>query len=358
MQTIKIALRLIFMLLSFLIVVVCSGQPYEIRAVNKGNGIIGVEMRSTGGTAPSTTNFITDITFGIKWSEGYNVDLANDLSTAYNIRKSGTRSSKNGYHFQAFYAESIPYLFPANWQPGNWIEILSVANTRTEIATGRFEIAEPGFDPSTNPNIGVDLLDYTPVINGAAEDVLLPIKLTSFKVVPTSKVIELQWSTSYELNSKGFQIERSDAANSKFKKIGWVESKGNGSSGHDYVFTDKDVTARIKYYYRLMLMDRDEQFKFSEVKTAMMEGTGRESIYIAPNPVGSMLQVYFDSDAIKRGVTVKVMDAKGAVLISQNQQPEGRARMDINVSTLAVGQYYIVVQKNKEILFSKSFQKR
>jgi hypothetical protein len=148
-------------------------QTYQIRTVNKGNGVIGVEMRASSGAAPTTNNYVTDIVFGLKWLSSYNINLSDAITTNYNIKKSDVEKQKGVYEYQAFYADFIPFKFPQNWQPNVWVEIMSIGNSQTGTGTGTFEIAEPGFDITTDPNFGVDLVDKTPVINGKAECVLI-----------------------------------------------------------------------------------------------------------------------------------------------------------------------------------------
>ncbi|WP_315823461.1 hypothetical protein [Paraflavitalea speifideaquila] len=129
-------------------------QTYEIRAVNKGGGVVGVEMRITAGAPPTTADYVTDLVFGLRWLASYNVDLVSTLSTDYHIAKSGLRKTQGAYHYQAFYADQTPFLFPANWTLNSWIELLSVRNTMTGSGVGTFEIAAVGFDLPPNPILG------------------------------------------------------------------------------------------------------------------------------------------------------------------------------------------------------------
>ncbi len=103
---------LLLALLFFLLSAVVAGQTkYEIRAVNKGGGFIGVEMRIIAGAAPNAANFLTDLVFGIKWQSSYNVDLVSTITTSYSIVKSDVRKQKNGVYYQAFSAANTPFLF-------------------------------------------------------------------------------------------------------------------------------------------------------------------------------------------------------------------------------------------------------
>lgn len=336
--------------------ILVQAQSFEIRAVDNGNGFIGVQMRSTSGNPPSAGNYVTDMVFGLKWSAAYGVDLAN-ATTNYNIVKSGTRQQKSNFHFQAFSAANTPFNFPAAWTLNNWVEIMSIRNTMTGRGLGTFEIAEKGFDPTTDPNLGVDLVDYTPVINGSATNVPLPINLIRFEAKPTNRMIRIEWVTASEQNNKGFEVHRSQKESDGYKTIGWVESKGNGNAKAEYIFDDEQVAAKVKYYYRLKQIDADGSFHFSEVRAGVVK-ENTERIRIAPNPVDDIVRMYF-GDELQGGeaVAVKVVDAKGAV-VAKKHTAGGGNKVELNVSGLSRGQYFLTVEKDGHLLYSKVFQKR
>lgn len=353
----KRTLRL-FVILFLSLAFTASAQPYEIRAVNKGAGFIGVEMRRTAGTPPSTNNAVTDIVFGLKWLSSYNVDLVTSITTGYNIKKSDNRKEKNGFHYQAFYADNVPFFFSAAWTLGNWVEIMSIRNTMNSRGTGTFEVVETGFDATTDPNIGVDLIDYRPVINGVALNVPLPVKLTKLEAGPVGRAIKIQWATTGEKEMKGYEVQRSEREAVDFKTVGWVQSRSPGSSENDYELTDKDVTVRLRYYYRLKLVDNNGQSSYSETKTAMLDELDNKAIRVMPNPADKFLQVFFDKGIEKGTVILKVVDAKGGVVLSQSRYIDDNTTATLNVSALAGGQYFLVIERNNETFYSKAFQKQ
>ena len=122
-------MRQIIIALYLMLSIQLTAQTFEIRLINKGSGEIGVEMRETSGIGtPSTTGFVTDLVFGIKWSTTYNVDLNAINNTNYNIGKSGSRETNGGFHYQAFGANATPFNFPNNWTQNNWEEIITIFN--------------------------------------------------------------------------------------------------------------------------------------------------------------------------------------------------------------------------------------
>ncbi|MEL6142810.1 MAG: hypothetical protein AAFU67_14465, partial [Bacteroidota bacterium] len=123
--------RLAFLLFLFCLATsLVYGQEFEIRATDSGGGVITVEMRETSGVSPTTSDFLIDLVFGLKWDIAYNIDLATiDNGPGYNMVKSGGRSINGGFHFQAFGANPTFFNFPINWTTGEWTPIMSIRNT-------------------------------------------------------------------------------------------------------------------------------------------------------------------------------------------------------------------------------------
>lgn len=331
-------------------------QTFEIRAVNKSGGTIGVEMRVVAGLPPSTYDLITDIVFGLKWSNVYNIDLLNTITTNYNIVKSDSRKTKNGFHFQEFSAANTPFPFPANWTINTWVEIMSVKNNLSGSGFGTFEIAEPAFSNSTIPNIGINLNDFAPNVVGSAINVPLPVKFTGFEASPKRTWIALNWSTDFEENNKGFEVERSEKENNSFKKIGWINSKTAAANKYEWV--DKDVVVATKYLYRLKQVDKDNRFHYSEIRSAQLEEANVHAIHIMPNPTDKMLQVIFGSGLNSGTMRITITDIMGTVVLNRTHDLSSNKKVLLNVFSLAGGQYLLTVADNKGLVYSKMFLKK
>lgn len=353
----KIKMLFIVALLSCALVI--HAQSYEIRAVKKGEGYVGVQLRITSGTPPSTNNHVTDFVFGLKWFSTYNVDLLTDsLKTTYNVKKSDVRKLKGGYHYQAFYADNTPFTFPSIWTTDTWVEIMNIQNNRRSLMdTGTFAICETGFDLTTDPNIGVNLTDYTPMIDSNAYGVILPVNLLRFEVAPLQNAIRLLWSSSSENNNRGFVIQRPATNSNQFDSIGWVNGKGNSASINNYSFLDKQVQSGVLYYYRLKQINYDGTSKFSAIRSAKISDIDNGAFKISPNPATTVLSVMFLTSPIAGRVHLKVVDANGVVVTKTNTTFILGAKVDINVAHLAVGQYYIVIEQDGNIIFKKPFQR-
>lgn len=150
------------------------GQSFEIRTTDGDEGYLHVQMRETSGTGtPQTSNQLTDIVFQVKWLQSLgNVDLGSVICTNYEITKSGTRSTQTTFYYQEFYANNTPFAFPENWTQNTWYTIATL-EVGTGSGSGTFQIGANDF-VGTGVNIGVDLNDYTPVVNGEATNYSYP----------------------------------------------------------------------------------------------------------------------------------------------------------------------------------------
>jgi hypothetical protein len=349
--------KLFLLMIALVTAVTVQAQTYEIRALNKGNGVVGVEVRVTSGALPTTADYVTDLVFGVRWLASYNVDLESTLTTNYHIAKSGSRKSQGAWHYQAFYADNTPFLFPANWILNDWVEILSVRNTMTGTGVGTFEVVQAGFDVTTEPNVGVSLTDFTPAVTGSATLVPLPVNLTRFDVKARQRQIDLQWATDHEENAKGFEVERAEQSNpANFKRLGAVVSKG--TAGGKYEWTDRNVVGGVNYYYRLKQIDLDERYRYSDIKMASLDEQGNNSIQLWPNPVEKELQVTFDGSIQASQLLIRITDARGRVVMLKDYHLGTGRKITFNVVPLMQGLYFLSVENGKTILAMKSFFKQ
>jgi len=332
-------------------------QNYEVRIVYKGGGVLGVEMRIVSGTPPKTTDYITDIVFGIKWNQTATVDFGNSIVSSFNMKKAGQKNTKGTYNYQAFYSDPIGFNFPAPWTAATWVEIMSISFTQSGSIAGIFQICEPGFDVTTNPNFGVNFTDFTPNISGNPIEAPLPVNISKFEADGRDSFIQLSWITETELNNKGFEIQRSQKEGSEFNTIGWVDGHGNTSMPVTYTFQDKKVSPGVKYYYRLKQVDLDNKETFTIIKWAELQSSGNALFRISPNPVDKTLQVFFQSSTISGPITWKIFTPSGTKVIEMNVTVNAGSRFDIPVSQLANGQYFLVASQTDKVLYRMAFQK-
>ncbi|ANI88968.1 hypothetical protein A9P82_06465 [Arachidicoccus ginsenosidimutans] len=167
----------------------------------------------------------------------------------------------------------------------------------------------------------------------------LPITLKSFTATPTGKSVALTWITGSEINSKGFDIERS-ANKGSFTKIGFVNTKssnGNSSGDLTYHYTDAAPLSSTSYY-RLKEINSDDTYKYSPVVSVYITAGSSPSVY--PNPVVSLLHV----TNLEAGSTYRIVNVAGSVAASGSVSG---TELSLNISSYASGIYFVnITNKN------------
>lgn len=136
--------------------------------------------------------------------------------------------------------------------------------------------------PDGSLSVSVGASDVSDQNFGLRESGSLPVNLLSFEVVKMRSVVQLNWSTANERNSKGFEVERS-ADGVKWYSIGQTDSKAEGGNSNGiiaYGHTDNAPLAG-RNFYRLKLIDLDGRYDHSPVHILNMAAN---AIMIAPNP--------------------------------------------------------------------------
>ena len=126
-------------------------------------------------------------------------------------------------------------------------------------------IAIERFSPAGPPQNGkVDFVSITVCYSG-----LLPLQLKSFQttVLSASNKVKAEWITENELNVQYINLEKSiDGIN--FSSLTKINAMG-GALENKYNYTDNTPFNGINFY-RLKLIDFDGNYKYSEVKTAVV----------------------------------------------------------------------------------------
>ena len=166
----------------------------------------------------------------------------------------------------------------------------------------------------------------------------------------------LNWKTETEINTAGFDVERS-VDGSIYKKIDYIKTRGNSNNGFNYSLTDNEATEQqsLVLYYRLKIIDKDGSFKYSNIITINLPAT-KASITIAPNPVINNLTGSIISP-ITGNVTLRIFDNAGRLILQTTAfVKKGVNNFTQNINKLAGGAYYLDISGNG-IICRTSFQK-
>lgn len=180
------------------------------------------------------------------------------------------------------------------------------------------------------------------VSNGTADiqNSTLPVTLYSFSASPGSRKITLHWTTSTEINNRGFEIQRSNDGLS-WVTVGFVASTGNSNSEVNYTYPDNNLEQR-KYYYRLKQMDIDNRTKYSMIVTATLDGNAEYLLgQNYPNPFINQTTIQFALPQ-SENVNLSLYDANGRILkvLVNAKKDAGTHAISLNTESLSRGVYY------------------
>jgi hypothetical protein len=140
--------------------------------------------------------------------------------------------------------------------------------------------------------------------------VALPLHLLEFKATKTAtEKVLLNWRTEEEVNSRGFDIERSTNG-VQWIKIGTVSSTGQRSTTQSYRFTDQSPAAGNNYY-RLKQLDIDGQYDYSPVRLVSFGSSNIIQVYPTLAKENSQL---FVGGISPEKVSIELFDNKGSVV--------------------------------------------
>ncbi len=162
---------------------------------------------------------------------------------------------------------------------------------------------------------------------------VVPLTLLSFDAFKNKNIVDLKWTTTNEINTAHFEIERS-INGVQFIKIGSVNS-ANSSGINNYSFEDLQPLKGLNFY-RLKQVDIDGSFKHSNINKVLFENFG-DAVNIYPNPATQYVQ--FDFAGKQKTILVNIFDALGRHIITKtmaNQLP-----LKLNIEQLAKGKYIL-----------------
>ncbi|MDQ6477730.1 hypothetical protein [Dyadobacter sp. LHD-138] len=130
------------------------------------------------------------------------------------------------------------------------------------------------------------------IINGTVTSAL-PVRLISFAGYTEKNAIVLTWSTAWEEQNQGFEIQRSiNALN--FETVGYVDGNSTVKTRSDYMFKDNDIHSEQTYYFRLKQLDSDGSFEFSRIISVNPDHG--EGSFVFPNPSKGSFRVTMKSN--------------------------------------------------------------
>lgn len=190
--------------------------------------------------------------------------------------------------------------------------------------------------------------DFRDIDNAVA----LPVELLSFSAEKVGSLVQLDWTTSTEINNDYFIIQKL-GDDEEFYDLAMVDGAGNSNVELNYRIFDNNPHEGNNYY-RLKQIDFDGKSSFSEIRYVGFKNSKIKSFEISvyPNPSnGENLSISIhDSEA--KDYSIKVLNSVGQILWVK--QIEGVILgtdliIDVNFQQkLSKGLYSILIQNSKK----------
>lgn len=168
--------------------------------------------------------------------------------------------------------------------------------------------------------------------------VSLPVTFSSYDVKCNDKGALLTWSTSSEVNSSKFEIQRSKNG-VDWTTVGTVAAAGNSSDTRNYQYVD--ISGGGTAQYRIRQVDIDGRFTYTAVRLTSCK-TQVFDVVLYPVPANDKLNVVVKSD-IDLATELKIVDMSGKIVSIFNAQlQKGSTNLTVSTLRLANGQYMLI----------------
>jgi hypothetical protein len=179
----------------------------------------------------------------------------------------------------------------------------------------------------------------------------LPVTLVNFDASCNGNNIELKWSTVSEANNKEFQVEYSyDAKNWTLAEV--VPGANNSNNLHNYSGA-LELESSNGIYLRLKQVDYNGNSKiFDPVFVKCGEMKSGNSLELYPNPSSEHSHLEIQSESAT-SAQLYLFSSKGQIILKQSLQlTSGKNLIDIDMSGLAPGAYFVKLTNDNHIEFT------
>lgn len=187
-------------------------------------------------------------------------------------------------------------------------------------------------------NVRDECLPYNDANCRVGFDNPLPVELASFTSVINGSDVTLNWSTSFEQNNSGFEIERSYQSG-EWTKIGFEAGNGTSNNVNYYSFTDRNLRTGT-YNYRLKQIDHNGNFAYFNLSNEVNIGVPLKYDLSQnyPNPFNPSTRINFALPEDGR-VSLKIYDMSGKEVMTlvNEVKTAGYYSIDFNASSAAKG---------------------
>ncbi len=192
----------------------------------------------------------------------------------------------------------------------------------------RYYVTDAGSNGNNSNYIGIDNFSYQAV---------LPVTLLSFNGSIKDNKALLKWSTTNEINNKGFEVQVSHNYGD-FTTIGFVAADAGKANIHQYNFTDNNLLSGANYY-RLKQIDIDGVVKYSYVIQLDWKNFGW---IILGNPYQGNTQIQLQTET-RSNIAVQVISMSGQIIetINKGNLEAGTYNIPLNLANISHGMYIV-----------------
>ena len=173
-------------------------------------------------------------------------------------------------------------------------------------------------------------------------DIPLPVELYSFTSMVNGNNVQLNWTTSSEINNSHFVVERKEIANTAWIAVTTITGNGTVSSPMSYSFTDRNLSSG-NYNYRLKQIDYNGNYEYFDLSNEVIIGIPDKFVLSQnyPNPFNPSTTISYSISSPGQ-VNIKIFDLSGKeVMTAVNEyKPAGHHSAVLNASNLPSGVYY------------------
>jgi hypothetical protein len=176
------------------------------------------------------------------------------------------------------------------------------------------------------------------------ESAVLPIDLLDFKAFVKDKQVELTWQVADEKDVNHYIIERSFEA----KTFSLLSQKDKG------VFSALDAAPKYGVnHYRLKIVENDNTFSYSPIRSVQFEPNERTDFTIYPNPTNDVLNIKFDSKKAQN-IDFELTNTSGQVVYTYRLAgKEGSNMLYFHTHHLPSGLYSLKIKEGNLVIFKK-----
>jgi hypothetical protein len=186
----------------------------------------------------------------------------------------------------------------------------------------------------------------------------LPVELISFACSVLSDQALLDWVTLYEINNRGFSIERSNAGYNlpdQWIVAGFVNGMGSTNESTHYSFTDKYL-APGKYKYRLKQIDFNGNFEYLNLEYEVVINIPNKYSLLQnfPNPFNPRTIIKYKLDKrIHLQLIVYDISGKEVATLVNEIMNAGMHEVQFNASDLPSGVYLYTMRVEGELVAAR-----